>query len=55
MEIVEERKIVLTLTLKEAQFLKDFMQNPNRHQDEVEPDDVREMRKIFWKALYDLI
>jgi len=54
-EIDEERKIVLTLTLKEAQFLKDLVQNPNCPPDEIEPDDNRKMREIFWNALNNWI
>jgi hypothetical protein len=54
MEVTEEREIVITLTLKEAQFLKNLVQNPNCPLDE-EPEDDREMRKIFWTALCDLI
>jgi len=55
MEAAEEKEIVITLTLKEAQFLKDLVQNPNCPPDEIEPDDNRKMREIFWNALCDVI
>ncbi len=51
MKVTEEREITITLTLKEAQFLKDLVQNPNCFSDNVETDDNREMREIFWNAL----
>jgi hypothetical protein len=55
MEVTEERKIIITLTLKEAQFLRDLVQNPNCFSDNVEDDDNREMREIFWTTLNTLI
>jgi hypothetical protein len=50
LKIIENGKVVLVMTLEEAQFLKSLVQNPNCPLDE-EPEDNREMRKMFWDAL----
>ncbi len=53
-KIEEEVKISLTLSRKEAYWLKALMQNPlTMHPDE-EPLQDREMRTMFWNALPDL-
>lgn len=55
-EIIIDKKIILNLSEKEANWLMSIMQNPLYGETpDKELEDQKEMRKIFWYSLNDIL